>query len=153
MERVESQLAGSAAVGVRLAGINYQLDYISERVAELSFDFRLLVVSRLAGLEGGAASIAGCRLPGMSLCRGLGQELAARLTELSSQATTLRAPALVRRAEAVVGARQGDRVKLVIARQTGDISSLGRSGAGASVLLQPELGIDVPAGQRLSVPR
>ena len=45
--RIEAGYDSLAVVGVGVEGHNYQLDYVSEDTAELSFDLNIRVMSRL----------------------------------------------------------------------------------------------------------
>ena len=58
-----------------MAASNFQLDYVSDAVAEISFDFGLSLQARLLGLDTGITSLPGCSfegIPRLSVCQELG---------------------------------------------------------------------------------
>ena len=150
-----------------MAASNFQLDYVSDSVAEISFDFGLHLQARLLGLDTGVTSLPGCSfdgIPRLSVCSELGSLLSDELKKLTREPFSLSSPNLLSRVERLVGAKQGDRIKLVIfrvPRQTQasgqpDISGFSRSLPQKPRIpdkdLEPELGIDLPAKLR-RVPR
>lgn len=164
LNHIKTSVGGTAALGVRMAASNFKLDYVSDAVAEISFDFGLSLQARLLGLDTGITSLPGCSfegIPRLSVCQELGSILSAELKKLTTDPFRLSSPNLLSRVERLMGARQGDRIKLVIFRaprqtqgasgQT-DFSGFGRSLPKRPVIadagLEPELGIDVPAKLR-----
>ena len=108
-------------MGVRMAGADYRLDYVSEDVAEISFDLGLDLQARLLGVDTGVVKLPGCLfegIPRLSVCDELGDILSQELKRLIKEPVSLSSPNLLARVERLMGARVGDRVKLVIYRAT-----------------------------------
>ena len=152
VNRITTNIGGTAAIGVRMAASNFQLDYISDTVAEISFDFGLELQGRVLGLDSGVARIPGCSfdgIPRLSVCQELADMLSEELGRLSKKPFTLTSPTLLKRVERLMGASQGERIKLVIFRtpeREDDFSGFGRRLPSIpDDQLEPELGIDVPA--------
>ena len=140
-----------------MAVSNFELDYVSDAVAEISFDFGLSLQTRLLCLDIGVLSLSGCSfegIPRLSICQELGSILSAELKKLTREPFSLSSTNLLSMVERLMGARQGDRIKLVIFRaprqtqgasgQT-EFSGFGRSLPKRPVIadagLEPELGI------------
>lgn len=161
LNHIKTSIGGTAALGVRMAASNFQLDYVSDAVAEISFDFNINLQARLLGLDTGVTPLPGCSfdgIPRLSVCPELGALLSEELKKLTREPFSLNSPNLLARVERLMGAKRGDRIKLVIFRaprqttQQTDLSGFGRSlprrPPTTDAGLEPELGIDVPAKLR-----
>ena len=102
-----------------MAASDYRLDYISEDVAEISFDLGLELQARLLGVDTGVVKLPGCLfegIPRLTVCDELGDILSQELKRLIKEPVSLSSPNLLARVERLMGGRIGDRIKLVIYR-------------------------------------